>query len=100
MVRIVGRDGGLDLDALLVVGTAWWRPLPETTWQWQLTDEIDTSIDVAMYDVDLFDVPQAVVDSLHAEGRVVVCYFSAGSWERWRPDADDFPDAVLGANNG
>lgn len=73
-----------------------WRPAPCTTWQWQLTGTIDTSVDVAMYDVDLFDVPQATVDALHGAGRVVVCYFSAGSWEDWRPDAGSYPAGLLG----
>jgi hypothetical protein len=33
---------------------------------------------------------------LHARGRKVVCYISVGSWEEWRPDADQFPPAVIG----
>jgi hypothetical protein len=49
-----------------------------------------------MYDLDLFDTPQAMIDQLHDDGRRVVCYFSAGSWENWRPDADHFPENVLG----
>jgi hypothetical protein len=51
-----------------------------------------------MYDIDLFDTPQGVIDELHTDGRVVICYFSAGSWEDWRPDAGLFPAAVLGEN--
>jgi hypothetical protein len=74
----------------------WWQPVPRTSWQWQLTGEIDTSFDVQMYDIDLFDAPQSTIDQLHTDGRVVICYFSAGSWEDWRPDADQFPDSVLG----
>jgi len=49
-----------------------------------------------MYDIDLFDVPVEVVGRLHREGRAVVCYFSAGTYEQWRPDQADFPPAVLG----
>jgi hypothetical protein len=49
-----------------------------------------------MYDIDLFDVPQEVMDELHDDGRIVICYFSAGSYENWRPDAGDFPAVVLG----
>ena len=49
-----------------------------------------------MYDVDLFDTPQATIDQLHADGRIVICYFSAGSYEDWRPDAAQFPRSVLG----
>lgn len=73
-----------------------WQPAPGTSWQWQLSGPIDISFDVQMYDIDLFDVPQEVMDQLHADGRVVICYFSAGSWEAWRPDADQFPESVLG----
>jgi hypothetical protein len=73
-----------------------WQPPPGTSWQWQLTGTIDTSVDVTMYDIDLFDVPTGTIDQLRADGRIVICYFSAGSWEDWRPDADDFPAEVLG----
>lgn len=73
-----------------------WQPSPGTTWQWQLVGDIDTSIDVEVYDIDLFDAPQAVIDTLHADGRVVVCYFSAGSYEEWRDDAGDFPAEAIG----
>ena len=73
-----------------------WHPLPGTSWQWQLSGTIDTSLAVAMYDIDLVDAPQNVIDTLHQEGRVVICYFSAGSFEDWRPDAGAFPNEVLG----
>jgi hypothetical protein len=81
-------------------GTGVWRPQPGTSWQWQLTGTIDTSVNVSMYDIDLFDAPQSTIDKLHSAGRVVICYFSAGSWEDWRPDAGQFPAAALGSNNG
>lgn len=74
----------------------WWQPTPGASWQWQLSGSIDTSFDVAMYDIDLFEAPQETIDSLRADGRVVICYFSAGSWEEWRPDASDFPAEVIG----
>ena len=77
------------------VGTIW-HPAPGTSWQWQLSGTIDTSFDVAMYDVDLFDTPQATIDQLHAAGRRVICYVDAGSWEPNRPDAAQFPAAVQG----
>ena len=73
-----------------------WQPEPGTSWQLQLTGEINTSWEVTMYDIDLFDTPQVTIDRLHADGRVVICYFSAGSWEDWRDDAGDFPAVVLG----
>jgi endo-alpha-1,4-polygalactosaminidase (GH114 family) len=73
-----------------------WRPAPGTTWQWQLVGEIDTSVDVEAYDIDLYDTPEAVIDQLHADGRIVICYFSAGSYEEWREDADAFPPVAIG----
>jgi hypothetical protein len=74
-----------------------WRPAPHTTWQWQLTSPVDRSVAAQMYDIDLFDNSARVVSSLHARGRRVVCYLSAGSFEEWRPDAGSFPAAVIGA---
>ena len=73
-----------------------WQPTPGTSWQWQLTGKLDISLDVAMYDIDLFDTPQSTIDQLHADGRIVICYFSAGSLEPWRTDAKDFPQEVIG----
>jgi hypothetical protein len=73
-----------------------WRPAPGTTWQWQLTGPIDTSYDVDMYDIDLFEAPQSVIDRLHEDGRIVICYFSAGSLEEGRPDSGRFADEVIG----
>jgi hypothetical protein len=104
----VTDDGGLTASTTKLVAvtaappptTAIWQPTPGTSWQWQLTGTIDTSFDVQMYDIDLFDTPTSTIDTLHGQGRVVICYFSAGSWEDWRPDAADFPDVVKGNGNG
>jgi hypothetical protein len=93
------------LTAILSVIQVWaqtdneakiWRPEPGTTWQWQLSHEINTSYDVAMYDIDLFDASQEIIDQLHSDKHIVICYFSAGSYEDWRDDADRFPKSVLG----
>jgi endo-alpha-1,4-polygalactosaminidase (GH114 family) len=75
----------------------WWVPPVKATWQWQLTDHpIDRSFDVDVYDIDLFDNSANTVAALHAEGRKVFCYISVGSWEDWRPDADQFPESIIG----
>jgi len=74
---------------------SWWRPAPGLTWQWQLDEEVDTSVEAEVYDIDLY-APQEVIDELHARGVRVICYISVGSWENWRPDADQFPEEVLG----
>ncbi len=73
-----------------------WTPQVGDTWQWQLTGKIDTGYDVVVYDIDLFDAPDSVIASLHAQGKHVVCYFSAGSGENWRPDYASFKPSDLG----
>jgi hypothetical protein len=87
----------LVLQASAVGAQSIWVPPISTTWQWQLSGTVDQSIDASMYDIDLFDNPATVVDALHARGRKVVCYLSAGTWEDWRPDAASFPASVLGS---
>lgn len=75
-------------------------PAQKTTWQWQLTGTIDQSVDAEMFDIDLWDTPAATIASLKQKGKKVICYYSAGSYENWRPDAQDFPTSVLGKSNG
>lgn len=74
-----------------------WRPAPGTTWQWQLSGTLDTTVAAAVYDVDLFTTSTTQIASLKATGKKVICYFSAGSYEPDRPDAGQFPAAVRGA---
>ena len=81
-------------------GGAWYRPGVDTTWQWQLQpnadDTLNISYDVDLYDLDLFDTPASVIDQLHAQGKRVIGYFSAGSFEDFRSDASEFQAADLG----
>jgi hypothetical protein len=51
---------------------------------------------IGVYDLDLFDASQPTIDALHAAGGYVICYFSAGSFEDWRPDVERFPKDVIG----
>jgi hypothetical protein len=81
-------------------GSPCWVPPANTSWQIQLQGKVKTTFDVRLYDVDLFDTPQATINALHAAGRRVACYFSAGSYENWRFDASRFPAAVKGNGNG
>ncbi|WP_282691872.1 endo alpha-1,4 polygalactosaminidase [Streptomyces sp. CC208A] len=77
-----------------------WRPTAGLAWQWQLSGKLDPSVDVPVYDIDGFDHPAATVADLHRRGRKVICYLSTGAWEDFRPDADRFPESVLGEGNG
>jgi hypothetical protein len=76
--------------------TTWWRPTAGLTWQWQLSGKLNRTVDAQVYDVDAVDTTAADVAALHAAGRKVICYVSAGSYEDWRPDAKSFPAKVLG----
>ena len=67
-----------------------------TTWQWQLQGKLNRSYNVKVYDIDLFDTNTSTIKELKNSGRVVICYFSAGSYESWRDDANSFPDEALG----
>ena len=71
----------------------WWKPKnnESITWQWQLSGKIDTDLDVDMYDVDLFDTPKSTIEELHKKGKIVACYFSAGSVEY----GSDRPDEII-----
>ncbi len=71
-------------------------PSPGTSWQWQLSGYVDTSVDAQMYDIDLYETPATTIDKLHSKGVVVICYFSAGTWENWRDDRGQFPKSVRG----
>jgi len=74
-----------------------WRPENDLSWQIQLSVPPQADpLDVDLYDVDLYDTSAETVAAYKARGITMICYFSAGSWEDWRPDAGDFPPEVLG----
>lgn len=98
------RAAGVELDPAPIATTAdaacaggYHKPKrrvwPRIEWQWQLEGRLDASVDVALYDVDLFDVSEREISKLKSKGRTVICYFSAGSREDWRADADDFRES-------
>ncbi|GGN29470.1 MULTISPECIES: endo alpha-1,4 polygalactosaminidase [Marinomonas] len=82
--------------APLYAANDWYRPPVGATWHWQLDGEVNESYDVAIYDIDLFDSSVELIQRLQASGKKVICYFSAGSYEDWRPDATDFSEQDLG----
>jgi hypothetical protein len=51
-----------------------------------------------VFDVDLFDAEEDVIKGLKKLGKSVICYFSAGTYESWRPDNKSFLPADLGMN--
>ncbi|OBT73094.1 hypothetical protein VF21_07586 [Pseudogymnoascus sp. 05NY08] len=68
-----------------------WQPAVGVKWQIVLQAPInETEIDVPVYDIDLFDSTASIIAWAQGQGRKVICYFSAGSYENWRPDAASF----------
>ncbi|KAJ5652375.1 hypothetical protein N7507_009801 [Penicillium longicatenatum] len=79
--------------------TAIWQPEVGTKWQIELLYVLnDTSVDADIYDIDLFNNPNSTIKKLQDMGRKVICYFSAGTYEDWRNDADEFKTSDLGAS--
>lgn len=50
-----------------------------------------------VYDIDGQMNTAATVAALHRAGKKVICYFDAGVFESYRPDAGLFPRSVIGA---
>lgn len=80
-----------------LVSGDFWKPTAGVTWQIQISGTVDTSIAADVYDVDLFDTPASTITALHTAGRKVICYFSAGSYEDWRPDQSSFQASDKGS---
>jgi hypothetical protein len=72
-------------------------PKPGVTWQWQLTGNLDTSVDAQMFDIDLYTTSAETITKLKSAGKIVICYFSAGSYEPGRPDSDALSKTGLGS---
>jgi hypothetical protein len=73
-----------------------WKPQSGDTWNWQLEGPTDTSFDVDVYDLDLYDTSKKTINKIHDKGGKVICYISVGTYEMWRSDIDDFPPEILG----
>ncbi|KAL4950899.1 glycoside hydrolase superfamily, partial [Aspergillus filifer] len=81
-----------------------WQPPVGATWQIVLNGPLPSSAltsnsaadPVSIYDIDLFENPASTIETLHSAGKKVICYFSAGTREDWRDDANEFTDSDLG----
>ena len=71
-----------------------WRPGAAASWQWQVQGAVNTGYDVDVYDIDLVRTSPDVFERLRSDGRRVVCYFSAGTWETFRGDRAPPEEAV------
>jgi len=88
-------DAGTAVD-----NSDWYRPAVDVAAQVQLQGTPNIGYDVELYVLDLFDTDSAVIDALHADGRRMICYFSAGTFENWRDDAGRFTATDKGRRLG
>ena len=58
------------------------------------------AVDYNIIAIDLFDTSKQEISELKSKGLEVICYFSAGSYENWRPDKNNFSRRVLGKKLG
>ena len=72
----------------------------DSTWFWQLQGSPAPPYLDDVYDLDLFETAPSTVSSIHDAGAIVICYFSAGSYEGWRPDAGSYAVTDLGQHAG
>ena len=71
-----------------------WSPTPNSnlTWDWRIGDTPDpeSSTYYDVYDIDLFDNSAEDIAAFQARGMTVICYFSAGTYEGWRDDWQEY----------
>ncbi|MFI5491303.1 endo alpha-1,4 polygalactosaminidase [Actinoplanes sp. NPDC051859] len=78
--------------------SGWWKPKASAAlrWQIQFSGKIDLTVPATVYDLDGDATTAQQITQLHRRGAKVICYFSAGSYEDWRADKNQFPADVLG----
>jgi len=78
------------------VMNAVWQPNLLDSFHLQLRGVLTTNVAATIYDIDLFDTSAAQIAQLKQQGHKIVCYFSAGSSENWRPDFASFLATDMG----
>jgi hypothetical protein len=75
-----------------------WQPRISDSWNYQLLKPLTSTNPngISVWDIDLFDNSQSIISGIQFQGSRVICYFSAGSYEDWRPDASSFKDSDFG----
>src|ERR1700761_7390626 len=93
-------DNGESADAEDYLFGRVWRPRVGQDFQIVLSETVDgdrrhgpiTPQYAKIFDVDLFDNTAETIRQLKRSGKKVICYFSAGTSETWRPDFKEFKE--------
>jgi hypothetical protein len=78
-----------------------WQPRVASLFQIVLEGSVEASAAVTpeyvdIFDIDLFNTDKTTIQRLRSQGKKVICYFSAGSTEDWRPDFKKFQKSEMG----
>jgi hypothetical protein len=77
--------------------SGWTRPPQAADFAIQYQGKItEQTLSATVVDLDLFDTADKTIAAVKQRGGYLVCYLSAGSLENWRPDAKDYPAAIVG----
>jgi hypothetical protein len=91
-VTAYASTGGINVDITAVPAEGGAAVAPEIF-------DIDLYVDSAV-NGRIDEVNTAATSAIHAKGARAICYLDAGTWENWRPDANQYPSVVLGRRNG
>jgi hypothetical protein len=91
---------GVILINIIYFNLAWSQsiviPTPLSAFSYQLQGKAKTFNGVKYYFLDLFDTSASTISDFKTKGLKVICYFSAGSSEDWRPDYKSIPQSAMG----
>lgn len=90
----------LSLTSGVAAASVSFKPTAGATWNIYLS-ESPTEKDAKdqkyhVWDFDMAEAPKSLIDTFHTNGHPVICYFSAGTKENYRADADQFPANATG----
>jgi hypothetical protein len=91
-VTAYASTGGINVDIRAVPAEGGAAVAPEIF-------DIDLYVDSAV-NGRIDELNTAATSAIHAKGARAICYLDAGTWENWRPDANQYPSVVLGRKNG
>lgn len=75
-----------------------WQPTIGDKMHIQYSGTLNMTSPANVYNIDMEDTTAAKITQLKANGKHIICYFSAGSSENWRSDFSQFPTVVKGRN--
>ncbi len=73
-----------------------YQPARDVRWQLQLQGAVTPQSGTQLLEIDLFDTPESQLITWRRQGIRLLCYFSAGTLEIWRPDVASLPASVRG----